>query len=457
VKEFIRKRFHFVAVVVVAVLLLLTMFNNSFWKKSHILVWDVYGYSQYLSAGFIYKDIKDPVELYEIDSIYSPTGGSHYYGRHCATVGCKSVAFKYTMGNAVMMAPFYLTAHAITRNSNSFPADGYSEPYQFAVSLSTLFWATCGLSVLALLLLRWFTPVVTGITILLIGLGTNYFYYASLESGMTHIPAFFCFALALLAMFKWLEQKSWLYAGIFGLTTGLVALIRLPDLVFGIIPALLFVKAFFEAHGKDKKTLFLQAAMVVVVIATVFAPQMVYWKYVAGTWFHYSYLDERFYFNDPHVMDGLFSYRKGWLLYTPVMLFALAGIAVAVVKDRWLGIGILLYTAVNIYVVFSWQTWWYGGSFGARALIQSYAILAIPLAYVITALIPAFGSGKRGSKTLASAVVVLLVFFTALNLFQTYQYKVGTLHYDSMSKKAYWEIIGKIRLTKEEYDRAYNE
>jgi hypothetical protein len=33
----------------------------------------------------------------------------------------------------------------------------------------------------------------------------------------------------------------------------------------------------------------------------------------------------KFYFLDPEIISGLFSYRKGWLIYTPVMAFGLVG------------------------------------------------------------------------------------------------------------------------------------
>jgi hypothetical protein len=454
--SFLRQRFHHIVIAVLAIVLLWVAFNNSYWKKSGIIVWDVYGYTQYLSAGFIYGHISNPVELRAIDSIYRPTNGSYGYGRHCVPPDCKSLAFKYTMGNAVMMSPFYMVAHGITKVTKNFPANGYSQPYQFAVAISTLFWAICGLIVLSILLRRWFSPVVTGITLVMIVLGTNYLYYAALGCGMTHIPTFFCIATALLSMFLWLEKKSWRYAFLFGTTTGLIALIRLPDLVFGIIPVVLFVKAFYESDGRGHKLLLAQAVLAAFVIALVFFPQMGYCKYVSGNWFHYSYVDEKFYFNDPHIIDGLFSYKKGWLLYTPVMIFAVAGIFVVIRKMRWIGIAILLFVIVNVYVVFSWQTWWYGGSFGARSMIQSYAVLAIPLAFVIQWIRVGVLRKKKFLRLPAILLSLLLLFFLSLNLFQTFQYKRGVIHYENMNKEAYWSIFAKTEISAEEFNRLYN-
>ena len=455
--NFIRKQLHWLTLALIGILIIWVQFNNHYWSNKRILCWDVYGYSQYLSSAFIYGEVENPKHLLVVDSIYHPTVGVEGYGRHCLDDSCNASVFKYTMGNAVMMAPFYLIAHYVTLASKSFPADGYSEPYQFAVAMSTSFWAIAGLAILILLLGKWFTPVVTSITTLLIALGTNYFYYASLESGMTHIPSFICIVLSILSMLMWLEKKSWRYAFVFGISTGMIALIRLPDLVFGIIPAILFIKTFIDADRSNRITLLTQAFFITSLIVIVFLPQMLYWKYVSGRWFYYSYADEKFYFNNPEILAGLFSYKKGWLLYTPIMLFALAGILLAIKKMPWLGLSILLFIAVNIYVVFSWWMWWYGGSFGARCMIQSYAVLAIPLAFVVQWLCDNVSARNKRKKAMAISLSCILLFFFALNLFQTFQYKRGIIHFDSMTEKSYWAVFGKVKVDGEEWRKIYSE
>lgn len=449
--KFFKQQLHWFTVTFISIAFIWIAFNNARWKDHRVLTWDMYGYSQYLSAGFIYENIKNPQELIRIDSLYRPTGDLMYYGRHWVDDG-KAIAFKYTMGNAVMMAPFYLTAHLITKSSKAFPADGYSMPYQFSVAIAWLFWGVCGMVTLTLFLLRWFKPAIVSLTLLLIAFGTNYLYYVTLECGLTHVPDFFLITAAVLSTLLWLERRAWKYAIFVGLSSGMVALIRLPDMVFGIIPAILFLKAFFEAAGKEKTKLLWQALLIAVLVFLIFSPQMIYWKYVSGFWFHDSYVGERFNFRYPHISDGLFSYKKGWLLYTPVMLFALAGIPLLLKKFRWIGYCVAVYICIHIYVVFSWGEWWYGGSFGSRPMIQAYGILAVPLALFMQQV---FLAGYAAKKLLAPAMILVLAFFISLNLFQTYQYKLGTLHYDHMSKEAYWGIWGKTRLTVEEYRRYY--
>jgi hypothetical protein len=104
-----------------------------------------------------------------------------------------------------------------------------------------------------------------------------------------------------------------------------------------------------------------------------------YWKYITGELFFNSYVGEQFYFNNSHVLKGLFGFRKGWLIYTPIMLFSILGIYFLrnQLKHFFASISITLF--IYIFVIFSWWCWWYGGSFGQRAMIDIYPLLAIPL------------------------------------------------------------------------------
>ena len=172
----------------------------------------------------------------------------------------------------------------------------------------------------------------------------------------------------------------------------------------------------------------------IMVAFLVISPQLVYWKYSTGSWVYYSYGEEGFYFNHPHIIDGLFSYRKGWFIYTPLMLFFVIGFFFMRKRIPELLLPLSIFLLLNIYVVFSWWCWWYGGSFGARPMIDSYGLLALPFATLLEKVI----SRKKWQKIMAS---VFLLFFIYMNLFQTRQYRTSMIHWDSMTKQAYWKVF----------------
>jgi|GEM_PF-7006230 len=76
-------------------------------------------------------------------------------------------------------------------------------------------------------------------------------------------------------------------------------------------------------------------------------------------------------------------------------------------------------------------------AYGQRALIDSYALLAIPLAAFVN-----YIAAKKWYIKLPFSILVL--FFIWLNIFQTYQYEFKSLHYEAMSKKLYFKQFGKL-------------
>ena len=141
--------------------------------------------------------------------------------------------------------------------------------------------------------------------------------------------------------------------------------------------------------------------------------------------------------NAPKIIDGLFSFRKGWLIYTPMMAFALVGIFMLKGALKKTQLPIILFFIINLYITFSWWCWWYGGSFGQRSLVESYALLAIPFTSFIK-----YVSEKKWYTNLIFYSITL--FFIWLNLFQTLQFENMVLHYDGMTKELYFKQFGKL-------------
>jgi hypothetical protein len=96
---------------------------------------------------------------------------------------------------------------------------------------------------------------------------------------------------------------------------------------------------------------------------------------------------------------------------------------------------ILIYILLHIYVIFSWWCWWYGGSFGMRAMIEVYAFLALPMA----ALWQIFWQRKQ--KFTFYAVILFAAGCIYLNQRQTLQYRSTIIHWDSMNKAYYWAVF----------------
>lgn len=396
------------------------------WNQKTIIDQDVIFYYGYLPATFIYHDWSfmfpdRPGFTGKVWSLGLPDGGRIQ---------------KMSMGLAMMYAPFFGIAHIYTILTHGV-VSGYSPNYQISLVWAGLFYFILGLFLIHKILSRYFSDWVTAVSILVIGLGTNLYNYATWDGAMSHVYSFCLFAFTFLIFLKWMESPGALKTLLLGLSAGLIVLIRPTNLLFVVFLALLF---FFQQKTWTEKRQFLiglkwKWLLLIGGGILIWMPQFIYWKLNTGHFLYYSYLGEPFFFNHPQIINGLFSYRKGWLIYTPAMALALIGIFALRRNLKFFLWPTVIALSLVIYVTFSWWCWWYGGSFGSRPMIEFYAMLSIPLAAFLSWIF-------RQRVVYRLATGLLLVFFIGLNLFQTTQYRSSLLHYDSMSKRAYWAIWG---------------
>jgi hypothetical protein len=279
------------------------------------------------------------------------------------------------------------------------------------------------------------------ITLLIIGLATNLRWYTYSEPLMPHAYNFVLFCIFLFLTEKWYEKKKWSTTIFMGLLVGLIALVRPTN---GIVVILFLL--YNITNLKDIQTrvqLFLKNYKKVIVMTVcailVWVPQLLYWKSITGNWLFYSYANnERFFFNNPHILSVLFGFRKGWLIYTPVMIFALIGVGMLWKTHKKYFYPTVLFLVINIYIVSSWWCWWYGGGFGLRAFVDSYAVLAIPLAAFLAWL-------AHQKLRIRIPLIVVVSAITLLSAFHTIRYHYGSIHWGNMTKEAYFDSFWRVR------------
>src|SRR6266542_4352480 len=149
---------------------------------------DGFSYYVYLPSWFIYHDTT-------LASVADDCCGGEFpaFTAIIRWPGTNRWVNAHPIGVAVMQAPFFAIAHALTRWTNLSP-DGFTLYYQHAMGLSGLFWTIAGLWVLGVVLRRYFTSAVTAATLVTILLGTSLFHYATFDSSYSHAYSFFLFA-----------------------------------------------------------------------------------------------------------------------------------------------------------------------------------------------------------------------------------------------------------------------
>lgn len=407
---------------------------------------DKCGYYLYLPATFIYHDLQKLSFYPQLDSEYHKTLGVQ---QSLYDVNGNKLN-KYPCGVSLFEFPFFLAANSYCKVTSGHPADGFSMPYQLAGIFSNIFWVVLGLIILRSFLKRYFNDNVIAITLFLIAFGTNLYTYTAFEVGMSHPYSFFLFCSLLYLtdeLFRVPSNK--LISVLIGLVLGLIFIVRPINIIAAIIPLFWKVSslsALKQRVGYWRKhfTSILIAIPICILVAFI---QFAYWKYLTGHWLYYSYQGEGFDFIHPHILDGLFSYRKGWFVYTPMSLVGLVGFYFLWKKHRDMVPVLVVFFALFIYGVFSWCAWWYGGGFGCRPLIEAVAFLSMPLAAMVEYFSGIFSNIK---KVVFFAITLLIV---ALNVFQSYQYSMGLLYWDRMTKEYYWKIFGQTDAKRDGYEK----
>lgn len=341
-----------------------------------------------------------------------------------------------------MEAPFYFIAHALAPKLN-YERDGFSKPYQSCFLLAHFFYIILGFILLRKALLFLFEDKLVSFLLLILFLGTNYTVTAVLTPGMPHAAEFALFSFILYLTIVWHKASNHRIAALMGIAIGLVVLVRPTDGVIILVPLLWNVSGLKSLKEKVRdlfKNHKTDLLLIIFFCGALGFLQMFYWKQVAGKWLLMSYSNnpgEGFEFFSPYIFEVLFSFRKGWLLYTPMMLFALAGFRQMYKYERKIFWPVLLFFIFNLYIVASWSCWWYAESFGQRALVDSYAIMLLPMGYFFKHV---FSSASRIFKTI---ILFITSFFILLNLFQTWQYTNYIIDGSRMTGSYYAAIFGK--------------
>jgi hypothetical protein len=395
---------------------------------------DGYSYYVYLPSWFIYADptLEGPAR--------DCCGGT--YPTFTAITRWASTGRwidPHPIGEAVLMTPFFLAAHGLTRWSN-LPADGFSIYYQHAAALAGISALLAGLACLRRLLRNHFSDGVTLATLVSVTWGTNLFHYGVYDSVYSHVFSFCVVAMLLLLTDRWWQRASWVGAAGIGATAALIVLVRHPNAPFlSVVP----LYGLFGDRGVSGQLAELWrrrghvALMALITVALMF-PQLVIYGSATGHWFVSAYGQVgSFTFGSPHLLEVLIGVRKGLFFWSPVLLGSVGGALVAGrwVKN-WLAATMAIF-AVHTYLIASWSDWQLGGSFGHRGFTDGFSLAAVFLAAFF-----AWASQHARVRALVTAAAVLCV---ALSVVQMTQYWLGVLPISDISWDQYRALFLQFR------------
>ena len=342
------------------------------------VIWaDAAGYNVYLPATFNYHFDARQFP----DSIDFKTGEGFQLDLHTG-----KVQTKYTMGVAFLQAPFYAAAQLLAP-SFSMEASGYSQIYASMLYVAGVIYAFLGLLLLYRFLCFRNSRLISAVVVMVIFLGTNLYYYAVESSGMSHVYSFFLFSafLYLLRSTNFLSQARWWHLLLFGLTAGLIVLIRPTNILFLSSFFILDLESFAAVNWRSRNLISIKVLSWVIPAAlVVWLPQMFYWYYLSNHFFFYTYSGEGFNWFDPHFLYTWFAPLNGLFLYTPLWLLILFGCLRLWQQGRNIGLLLIIFFVIISYIFSCWWDWSFGCSLGARSYVEYLALFSIPLASLLS-------------------------------------------------------------------------
>ncbi|MBN2562066.1 MAG: hypothetical protein JXQ75_14160 [Phycisphaerae bacterium] len=355
----------------------------------------------------------------------------------------------YTVGVAVLQAPFFILAHILTFVFQSppggfewwrfnHPADGYSFFYQHAVGFSGLFYLLAGLFFLKRVLERHFAPGVVISVLLTLLFGTNLFHYGVGEGTMSHAYSFaLCAALLWLVPRWYADPASRPGSMLLGVVIALLLLVRSLNLLL-VIPVICLFGVVSWSDVRRRVGLWLHSCrpilLALAVAVVVLVPQFLMWKYATGRFLVYQYYDQQGFFDflRPQIGAVLFSVRKGLFLWFPVTLFVVVGfLHLRRRVPEWF-LSVVLYLAAQIYVIASYCYWWGGGGFGNRYVAESWAAAALPLGAFYASL------STRKARVIVGVAATVFVLWT---LFLMKLYYTREIPHEGLDGQALFDIF----------------
>ncbi len=400
---------------------------------------DALGYYLYLPSAFIYHDLKSPEQLPTDKAIQSDI--FIYADLLKSNRTPKGYALdQYTYGVALMESPFFFIAHAYEQIKGRTD-NGYSLAYIYMIKVSSFVYAFLGLILVYFILKKYFDPTLSLAGTAVVFLGTNLFYFSLYQTGMAHVPLFFLYALLIFLTIKVHEKPSLIRFAVLGFVAGIIVLIRPTDMICLLIP--LLYNAYSKETVKAKISLLRQNIPGIFFAAIAFllplVPQLLYWKAMTGSYVFYSYgTSQSFNWAHPKIIEGLFYGANGWLMYSPVMIFSVAGLFFLRYVKQWALVQWMIFP-LYVYIIYSWYCYNYINGLGSRPMIHLYPLLAISL----TAFIRVVSRAGIVVKTIFGALVL---FFVAVNISFCIQQSKNILVSESSSLMYNEDILFRMHL-----------
>jgi hypothetical protein len=355
-----------------------------------LFVGDGFGYYMYLPSLVIDGDLDLTNQI-----AYHPQQFEHWTFAPVPRTGRLGNIFQ--VGPALVWLPIFLAAHGVVLAFRLFGVhlgnNGFGWVYELPVYCASFAFGLVGVWHIWLLLKELWGELVATVATALVVVASPVAAYLWFEPDMSHatsmtLVAMLFYRLQQIATGRRRDLAAWTWVGAL---CGLIALVRLPDLIVAVGVATVGFWALIDAGGKpqagkpERITIIASGATAVLVAGVIFVPQMLVWKVLYGKALSmppnpfYTHID----WTKPDLVNYLFSTYHGLFSWTPILLAATGGLVWGAIRGPSIMRWSLAIFCLAAYFNSSIFEWWAGASFGERRMVDYAVVFALGFGYLL--------------------------------------------------------------------------
>jgi hypothetical protein len=338
----------------------------------------------------------------------------------------------FTVGPAILWAPFLIVAHIgvlVARAlGSSVAADGFSEPYRFAMALGTAVYGFLGLLLAMRIAAKYVGERWAFLATVAIWWASSLPVYMYFNPSWSHAHSAFVAALFLWYWHETRETRSTTQWIVLAAIAGLMLNVYYPN---AMLLAMLVVEALPQYFGARRSRqspetkiqpsavqLAMNHALFIVVMIACLLPTFVSRYIIYGNPLESGYFSLRDWaWRSPYFLAVLFSSEHGLLVWTPVIALACIGAVIFALREPRVG-GALLAALLAFYFFIACYPDWAGiSSYGNRFFVSLTPIFVIGLSVFFDRASRFFTSQRVAMATLG-AVATLLIMWNMAFIFQ---------------------------------------
>lgn len=373
---------------------------------------------------------------------YTPTG---YVENH------------FSVGPAILWSPFLVLAHGgvsfARALGSTVAADGYSLPYRLAMALATAFYAFLGLWLSFRLAREYVAERWALLGTLGIWWASSLPVYAYFNPSWSHAHSAFACALFLWYWHRTREGRTpaqWL---LLGLSAGLMINVYYLNAIFLLVPAIEGLGAYTQrlratpAASPPAWQLALRHGLFLAAIVAALLPTWITRQIIYGSPFETAYVPlSVWHWTRPALWSVLFSSDHGLLSWTPLLLFALAGMILVCKRVPRVGVPMAVSALAFYYVVAAYPNWDGLSSFGSRFFVSLTPMFVLGLAVVLESFSRLF-QRERAALAATSAILALFIAWNLGFMFQWGMHLIpvrGPISWSEMARNQFQQVPRRI-------------